>query len=121
MTTPTGALKLPAPATFEVPWILNFCPQHLTYINLRLHKSYSGSILSPCKTGWEVSVQCQLDEIVWSVFNYFSHCSFAFVVLHADALTDCKGSIVLITPSNEDTWVCLWRWAGLVHCIVCSL
>jgi hypothetical protein len=53
-----------------------------------------------------------------SVFNYFSHCSFAFVIRHTDTLTNCKDPIVLITSSNEDTLVCLWRWAGLVHYIL---
>ena len=87
-------------------------------MNFRLHKSQSGSIPSPCKIGREVSVQRQPDEIVWSVFNYFSHCSFAFVVFHTDALPNGKDPIVWITTSNEYTPICLWRWAGLVHYIV---
>ena len=121
MTTPTGTLGLPATTTLGVPGVLNICLHHLTYMNFRLHKTQSGSILSPCKTGREVSVQRQPDEIVWSVFNYFSHCSLAFVVLHADALPNGKDPIVCITASNEYALVCLWRWAGLVHCILYSL
>jgi len=55
------------------------------------------------------------------MFNYFSNCSLAFVVLHADALARDKDSIVWVTPLNEYTLICRWRCTRLVHCIVYPL
>jgi hypothetical protein len=56
------------------------------------------------------------------MFNYFSHCSFAFVILHADALTGDKDSGVFITSLKKYTLICHWRCTGLVlHCILQAL
>ena len=55
--------------------------------------------------------------MVWSVLHYFSHCSFAFVILHADVLTNCKDTIIWIISVKEYALVSRWRCTGFVHCI----
>jgi hypothetical protein len=55
--------------------------------------------------------------MVWSMLHYFSHCSFAFVILHADALTNCKDPIIWIISVREYALIRRWRCTGFVHYI----
>jgi hypothetical protein len=97
--------------------VIRICADHLTYVDLWLLQRDSLSVLSLCKTGRELRVQGQLHVMVWSMLHYFPHCSLAFVILHADALTNCKDPIIRIISVREYALIRRWRCTGFVHYI----